>query len=56
MDTNERPWEQRKIAEDALRHDFDKHRAEAMSCPEDCWCWSVEALLNALEYEHEGEG
>ena len=26
---------------------LDKHREEAViTCPEDCWCWNLEAELN----------
>lgn len=33
----------------------DKHRAEVVvTCPEDCWCWDVEAAICGHS-EHENE-
>jgi len=29
---------------------IDRHRAEVViCCPEDCWCWEVEAVICGLE-------
>lgn len=37
-----------QLAATKLELVLNKHRSDAMSCPETCWCWDVDNMLNAL--------
>ena len=26
------------------------HRVDALSCPEDCWCWDLEEIIEVHQY------